>query len=201
MLEIVKKIQAIAQSGLEYSSNEYDIERYQELRNISIEMMHKLTGANIHKIKKLFASESGYQTPKVDIRSVIFKGRKILMAREKSDNRWSIPGGWAEVGLTPFEVAVKEVKEETGLIVKPLRLLAVIDKKRHPHPPGIYHVYKMFILCKEIGGKLDCGMETSEVGYFGINELPQLSEMRITKSQLLLMFKFNKDRNIHAICE
>jgi len=201
ILELVKKVQAIAQAGLEYANNEYDIERYLELRDISVEMMHKLTGYNIHKIRELFANESGYQTPKVDVRSVIFKGKKILMAKEKSDKLWSIPGGWADVGLTPFEVAVKEAREEVGLIVKPIRLLAVIDKKRHPHPPGIYHIYKLFILCKETGGKLGCGMETLEVKYFGINELPQLSERRITKSQILLMFEFMKNENIHAMCD
>jgi ADP-ribose pyrophosphatase YjhB (NUDIX family) len=104
--------------------------------------------------------------------------------RETIDGNWSVPGGWADVGLTPNEVAVKEVFEESGLVVSPVRLMAVLDKKCHNHPPDMYHIYKIFILCKEVGGMLQQGMETSETGFFGFHELPPLSSPRITVEQL-----------------
>lgn len=189
-LEIAKKLQAMAQSGLAYSNNQYDTERYEELRGISADIMAKYTDIKIEKIKDLFCNETGYQTPKVDIRAVIFKDNKILMVREKLDGAWALPGGWADIGLTPGEIAVKETTEEAGLDVEPLKLLAVFDKKRHPHPPSPYHTYKVFIMCEIIGGVLEAGMETSEVGFFGKNELPELSVERNTESQILTMFGF-----------
>lgn len=201
LLEIIKRIQALAQAGLTYSENKYDLDRYQQLREISVEMLNELTGENILKIKNLFASEKGYQTPKVDVRGVVFKEDKILMVKETIDGKWSLPGGWADIGLTPFEVAKKEVLEEAGLEVLPVRLLAVHDKKCHPHPIDIYHVYKMFILCKIKGGKLRGSMETSEAGWFGLDDLPPLSEFRITASQIQLMFEYKNNPDKDVICD
>lgn len=189
-LEIAKKLQAMAQSGLAYSNNQYDTERYEELRNISADIMAKYTGMKIEKIKDLFCNETGYQTPKVDIRSVVFKDNKILMVREKLDGAWALPGGWADIGLTPGEIAAKETKEEAGLDVKPIKLLAVFDKKCHLHPPSPYHVYKLFIMCEIIGGTMEAGMETSAVGFFEINKLPELSVERNTEAQIIAMFEF-----------
>lgn len=189
-LDIAKKIQSIAQAGLTYSDNKYDIERYEQLREISIEIMARFTDADMDKIKMLFSNETGYQTPKVDVRGVVFKDNQILMVKETIDGCWSLPGGWADIGLTPAEVAVKEVREESGLDVKPVRLLAVLDKKCHPHPPSPYHVYKIFILCEIVGGDASAGMETSEVGFFDRNKLPELSVERNTESQIRMMFGF-----------
>jgi ADP-ribose pyrophosphatase YjhB (NUDIX family) len=189
-LEIAKKLQAMAQSGLAYSNNMYDTERYEELRNISADIMSKYTDIGTEKIKDLFCNEVGYQTPKVDIRAVIFRENKILMVREKLDGAWALPGGWADIGLTPREIAVKETKEEAGLDVRPVKLLAVYDKRCHPHPPSPYHVYKIFIMCEIIGGNLSAGMETSQVGFFGRNELPELSVERNTESQILTIFGY-----------
>lgn len=189
-LEIAKKLQAMAQSGLAYSNNQYDTERYEELRNVSADIMAKYTDMKIEKIKDLFCNETGYQTPKVDIRSVVFKDNKILMVREKLDGAWALPGGWADIGLTPGEIAAKETKEEAGLDVKPIKLLAVFDKKRHMHPPSPYHVYKLFVMCDIVGGMMEAGMETSAVGFFEINKLPELSIERNTESQIIAMFEF-----------
>lgn len=189
-LETAKKLQALAQSGLAYCTNQYDIERYEELRDISADMMSKYTETEITMVKNLFCNETGYQTPKVDIRGVVFKDDKILMVREKLDGAWALPGGWADVGLTPGEVLVKEVMEEAGLEVKPIRLLAVFDKKCHPHPPSPYHVYKIFIKCEMVGGSLSAGMETSDARFFGSHELPELSVERNTESQVKTMFEY-----------
>jgi ADP-ribose pyrophosphatase YjhB (NUDIX family) len=200
-LEMAKKLQALAQSGLEYTESKYDIDRYQQIRNLSIEIMHDFTGMDMDKLVKVFASEKGYQTPKVDVRGVLFRKDKILMVRETIDGNWSVPGGWADVGLSPSEVARKEVFEEAGLVVAPIRLLAVLDKQCHSHPPDLYHIYKIFILCEEQGGKLNGGMETSETGFFGLEELPVLSVPRITEEQIRLMFEYKNNPDKEAVCD
>lgn len=188
-LDWAKQLQSIAQAGLTYSNDVYDLERFELIRQISIEILSEQTGVKMENIKDLFANETGYATPKVDIRAVVFKDNKILMVREKLDGDWSLPGGWADIGLTPSEVAVKEVKEESGFDVKVTKLLAVQDKKCHPHPPSPFHVYKMFIQCEIIGGQPMEGIETSAVEFFSENELPPLSIARNTKNQIEMAFK------------
>ncbi|QQZ07766.1 NUDIX hydrolase [Heyndrickxia vini] len=183
-LEWAKQLQAIAQAGLTYSKDIYDRERFELIRKISLEIISKQTDMDINILKDLFANETGYQTPKVDIRAVVLRNKKILMVKEKTDNKWALPGGWADIGYSPSEVATKEVKEESGYDVKAVKLLGILDKKYHPHPPSLYHVYKIFIQCDIIGGKPLEGIETSDVGFFAENELPELSEARNTKSQI-----------------
>ncbi len=190
---MAKRMQALAQSGLEYSDNKYDRDRYQQMRELSLEIMHDFTELKMDKLVGVFASEQGYQTPKVDVRGVVFRGDQILMVRETIDGNWSLPGGWADVGLTPSEVAAKEVWEESGLAVVPERLLAVLDKKRHNHPPDLFHIYKIFILCRETGGELKGGMETSETGFFGPDKFPPLSVPRISMEQIRLMYEYKND--------
>jgi ADP-ribose pyrophosphatase YjhB (NUDIX family) len=185
-----KRIQAIAQAGLTYAQNDYDVERFQELRDISVAMMADISGEKIPRIQQLFANETGYQTPKVDIRGVIFKDRKILMVRERIDGCWSLPGGWADIGFSPKEVVIKEVREEAGLKVKPVKLLSVWDKKLHPHPHSPYYTYKFFILCEIVSGTIAVGMETLDVGFFGRSEIPPLSVERNTASQIETMFDY-----------
>lgn len=200
-LDIAKQLQSIAQAGLSFSDNKYDIDRYQQLRDISLKMINEITDIKIEKLSRIFNAEKGYQTPKVDIRGVVFRDGKILMVKETIDDLWSVPGGWADVGLTPFQVAAKEVMEESGLYVEPVRLLAVLDKKSHAHPPDLFHIYKIFILCNEKGGKMKPGMETSQVSFFGFNELPPLSTNRITNEQIRMLFEFYHHPEKSAICD
>ncbi|MEK8198428.1 NUDIX hydrolase [Lysinibacillus sp. FSL M8-0134] len=188
-LEWAKQLQSIAQAGLTYSKDVYDVERFELIRNISVQILENHTTIDNTTIKELFANETGYATPKVDIRAVVFRNDKILMVRETKDREWSLPGGWGDIGLSPSEVAVKEVKEESGFDVKPIKLLALFDKKCHPHPPSPYHVYKMFIQCEIIGGQPKESIETDAVEFFAENELPQLSMARNTESQIQLAFK------------
>lgn len=187
-MDWAKQIQAIAQAGLTYSKDIYDIERFEQLRDMSVEMMSEQTGEDKKKIRDLFANETGYQTPKVDIRAVVFKEGRLLLVKERQDKGWSLPGGWADIGFSPTEVAIKEVFEESGFHVKATKLLAVLDKKCHPHPPSPYHVYKIFIACEIIGGEARSGIETSNVAFFHKNELPTLSIDRNTESQIMQMF-------------
>ncbi|MDZ7898724.1 MAG: NUDIX hydrolase [Arcicella sp.] len=194
LLTIAKRLQSIAQAGIFYSEDKpFDHERYQEISELSVQILSQLTDEPIEKIGNLFTQErDGYQTPKVDIRAVVFNELgEILMVKEKVDGCWSLPGGWADVGYTPAEVAVKEVWEETGLEVKTIRVLAVIDKRNHPHPPEGWYVYKIFILCEKTGGEiLRNTTETSDIQYFSLHNIPPLSEPRNVISQIKMMFEY-----------
>ncbi len=187
-IELVKKIQAIAFAGLEYCENDFDRERYDELKKLSQLLLAEITDTPVEKIQNLFANEIGYQTPKVDVRAVVFKENKILMVKEKIDGRWSIPGGWADIGYSPSEIAIKEAKEESGADVKPIRLLAVIDKLKCGYPISPFHIYKIFILCELVKNNFSSGTETSEVNFFSTDDLPPLSGARITEEQIHMLF-------------
>lgn len=189
-LEWAKELQAIAQAGLTYSTDVFDRERFEMIRDMSVEMMAYQTHEKQSVIRDLFANEVGYATPKVDVRAVIFKNDCILLVKEKADGKWSLPGGWGDIGLTPSEVAVKEVREEAGFDVKAHKLLAVFDKKCHPHPPSPYHVYKFFIQCDIIGGEARDGIETDDVAFFSKDDLPLLSVERNTESQIQIAFQY-----------
>jgi len=201
-----QRLQALAQAGLAYATSPYDLERYGEIRAISVKLLQELTEEPFEKIIRVFASEDGYQTPKVDIRAVLFReGPEILLIREKVDNgKWTLPGGWADVGYTPFEVAAKEAYEETGLIVKPMRLLALFDKRKHAHPPQPWYVYKAFIECEIQGGSLvQDTPETKGARWFRYDELPniELSTDRTTASQLETIFRFASDPSSPTLCD
>jgi ADP-ribose pyrophosphatase YjhB (NUDIX family) len=201
-----QRLQALAQAGLAYTTNLYDRERYDEIRAISVKLLAELTDEPVEKIIRVFASEDGYQTPKVDVRAVITReGSEILLVREKLDHgRWTLPGGWADVGYTPFEVAAKEANEETGLIVTPVRLLALLDKRKHPHPPQPWYIYKLFIQCEVQGGSLiQNTQETTDARWFREDDLLdiELSTDRTTASQLESMFRLAFDPHSPTVCD
>ncbi len=181
ILRTARRIQALAQAGLHYAENEFDRQRYEELRDLSIQLAASVADKPINKIRDLFTNETGFQTPKVDIRSVVIKDSKVLLARERSDGGFALPGGFADINYSPAEVAVKEVREETGLEVRVTRVLAVIDTDRHNFPPLEYHYYKLVLLCELTGGELTDSNETTEAGFFDFEDLPVLSEKRNTR--------------------
>jgi ADP-ribose pyrophosphatase YjhB (NUDIX family) len=200
-LEWAKQIQAISQAGLAYSKDVYDLERFEQLRTLSVEILNNYTEVETEKIRTLFANEKGYPTPKVAVRGVVFKDEKILLVKERADGAWALPGGWADVGLSPKEVAVKEIKEESGFEVEPIRLLGLIDKKFHNQPPSPYHEYIVFILCKIVGGEPSEGTETQQVGFFEENSLPELSVERNTEKQIKELFEFLRNPDKEIICD
>ncbi|MBM6645003.1 MULTISPECIES: NUDIX hydrolase [Bacillus] len=200
-IDWVKQIQSIAQAGLTYSKDVYDLERFQQLRDISIAMMSHYTKTDWEVVENLFASETGYQTPKVDIRAVIFQNEKLLFVKEKSDGKWALPGGWADIGYTPTEVAAKEALEETGYKVDHFRLLAIFDKEKHQPSPSATHIYKIFIGCEIVGGEKKLSIETEDIDFFSENEIPDLSIARNTEWQIKEMFAFMKDRNKEKILD
>ena len=186
----IKQLKNIADIGLLYAADAYDRERYIELHAVSLKMMSRHTDTPLSKMTDFYRPITDYPTPKVDIRALVLNtDHQILLVQERSDGRWALPGGWADIGLTAREVAAKEVFEETGLTVSPTRLLAVFDKKCHPHPPQAYYVYKFVILCSYVSGDLRPAHDILDSRYFDINNLPPLSENRILKSQIELVFQ------------
>jgi ADP-ribose pyrophosphatase YjhB (NUDIX family) len=189
-LEWAQRIQALSQAGLAFSKDVFDLERFEELRTISVEIMKEHTDLEMEKLKDLFTNETGYQTPKLDIRGVVFKDNKILMIREKIDDHWALPGGFCDIGLSPSENIVKEIKEESGFDVVATKLVAVFDNRKHAHPPLPYHFYKLFFRCEIIGGEATNGVETKGVEFFEENNLPPLSLGRNTEDQIKTLFGF-----------
>lgn len=198
-LDWAKRLQSIAQAGLEYSKDKYDVERFYQIRDISVEILEEYTETSSEKIKELFCNETGYQTPKVDIRAAIFVGNEILLVKESIDGRWSMPGGWAESNLSVKENAVKEVKEEAGLNVIAERLIAVLDRSKHIDEVSPYGIYKIFVLCKLVGGEFVPNIETEESGLFKVDDLPELSTGRNTKEQIEMCYKAYSDPNSFTI--
>ena len=189
-LEYIKRIKAISDTGLLYSLSEYDTDRYKELQSISIEMMGMLADKEPKILKNFYLPQKDYPTPKVDIRGLILNDKKeILMVREKEDGKWSLPGGWAEIGFSPSEVIQKETKEETGFSIRVIRPLAIYDKKFHQHPPQPAYVYKIVFLCEITGGNISTAFDITGIGYFNINSLPEVSECRILKTQIEQLYR------------
>lgn len=202
LLVIAQKIRALSQTGLVYSDNEYNTERYEELVHLSNSITALITNNEVSTIEGCFRVEDDYVTPKVDVRAVVFNDKnEILLVQERADGGWAIPGGWADVGYSPKEIAIKEVREETGLNVEPIQLLAVLDKKCHNHPPAPHYAYKIFILCRLIDGEFTSAFDILDKGFFKQNELPLLSEERTLKSQIDLMFEYKNNPDKQAIVD
>lgn len=191
-----RQLQAIAQTGLTFTANPYDIERYEAIRHLAAEMMAAHTGADLQAIEGLFQGEMGYPTPKVDVRAAVFDpDGRILMVRERADSdRWTLPGGWADVNISVADCAVKEVREESGYETRILRPVAMWDRDRQGHPPSIYSCLKLFFLCELTGGAPRTSLETSEVAWFARNAIPHdLSMGRTLRRQIERMFDHHAD--------
>ena len=185
LLNMIKHVKSLAEAGLVYNNKNYDAERYEELRSIALEMMSVLSQTAVEALDDFFLPVEDYPTPKVDVRALILnEKREILMVKEQVDGRWTIPGGWAEIGLTPTESIVKEVREEAGFAVRPLRLLAVIDKKCHPHPPEVHYIYKLIFHCEIQDGNINPNFDIQGVDWFSLNALPELSKDRILEKSV-----------------
>ena len=188
-LEWVKKLQAIAQNGLTYTENPFEVERYKSLSAIAVEIMASYSNVEPSYVADLFAREGGYATPKVDVRGAVFRGDTILLVREREDGCWTLPGGWADVGESPGEVVVREIYEESGYHTRATKLLAVYDRSKHGHPPLVHHVYKLFFQCELVSGSPSASIETDEVAFFCENEIPELSLGRVVPAQITRIFQ------------
>ena len=189
------EIQSLSQIGLTYTKDVYDRERYQRLREISAEMLAKKTEVSIEKVKDLFCHETGYQTPKVDTRAAIFRNNKILLVHE-NNGTWSLPGGWCDVLESVKSNTEKEVREETGLNVKAVKIISIQDRNKHNKPVYAYGVCKIFVSCEGITGKFVEKIGTTEIRYFSLQDLPHnLAEEKTNKEQIEMCFKAYLNEN------
>ena len=192
------EIQSLAQAGLTYTDNVYDIERYGRLREIAAEIIEEKSNISLEKVKDLFCNENGYQTPKIDTRAAIFKDDKILLTHENNGTQ-SLPGGWCDVLESVASNTIKEVKEETGLDVETIKIIAVQDRNKHNKPIYAYGVCKIFVLCNVIGGEFIENIETTEIKYFSLDEIPNnLAEEKTNNEQIEMCFKAYKDEKWQA---
>lgn len=192
-LHWAQRLQAIAQTGLAFAVNDFDRERYNQIQEIAADMIAAGSDGEMAAIQGLFEGQAGYATPKIDVRGVVFHHDKILLVREKLDGgRWTLPGGWADVGESPGLATEREIQEEAGYQARAVKLLALYDRNKHGHPPYIFHAYKAFFRCELLDEKqnLIANVETEESGWFREDELDrlELSIGRVTLTQLQRFF-------------
>lgn len=187
-LEWAQRLSALAQSGLAFSHNPFEIDRYKQIRKIAEEMLSEQGSLPSNDVKHLLEKEKGYATPKLDVRGVVFREDKLLLVKELADGGWTLPGGFIDVGEPPSRAVEREVWEESGYLVKATKLLAVFDRNQHGHPPYIFHLYKLFILCELQGGEATDSIETAGADFFAEDEHPGLSVARFTEEELHRMF-------------
>jgi len=196
-LRWAKQVAALAQNGLTFSDNPYDIERYEHLREIAAEMMAEGFDLDKKSLIDLLSREEGYATPKVDVRGAAFRDGQILLVREALDGGWTLPGGWADPCQSPSEAVVREIFEESGFEARVCKLAAVYDRSKHPHLPHIpFHIYKLFFLCEITGGRATESHETTDAGFFAEDAIPGLSISRTLPFQIARMFDHLRDPSL-----
>jgi ADP-ribose pyrophosphatase YjhB (NUDIX family) len=174
-LQIAREIQQLAQTGITFSQSEYEKKRYSRLTEIAAEIVESNTQLEKESVKKILMDHPGYATPKIDVRAAVFKDNKLLLVQETTDNCWAMPGGWADVGDIPTEVAIRETKEESGYDVKPIKVIGVFDANRAGRPLEFFHAFKIIFLCELLGGEAKPSSETLDVKFFPLDKLPELS--------------------------
>jgi ADP-ribose pyrophosphatase YjhB (NUDIX family) len=186
----VQRLAALAQNGLTFAENHYDRERYEALRAIAAEMLASIADAPVEQVHEMLARQSGYTTPKVDVRGALFEGERVLLVREVLDGGWTLPGGWADPTDTPREAVEREVREESGYEARAVKLAAVFERARQGHvPPHPFAVYKLFFLCERVGGQARVSDETDAVDFFPVNALPPLSLARTTPGEIERLYQ------------
>jgi ADP-ribose pyrophosphatase YjhB (NUDIX family) len=199
-LRWTRELQAIAQNGLTYGTDPYDIERYESVREIASEIIASYAAIDPPDVRDLFACERGHATPKVDVRGVVFHDDRLLLVRERSDGLWTLPGGWADVNESPGEAVVREVYEESGYRTRAVKLLALYDRDRHGHPPHPYHIFKLFFHCEPTGSPASRAVdtdgtafaETDGAAFFREREMPELSLSRVMPAQITRLFQHRR---------
>lgn len=196
-LNYAQRLAAVAQGGLAYCRNPYDRERYHQIQEIAAEMISEDCGEPAGIVLDLLENQAGYATPKLDVRGVVFRDEKILLVRELADGgRWTLPGGWVDVGEPPRLAVEREVWEESGYEVKAVKLLALYDRDLHGHPSHLFHTYKIFILCELLGGAPAESLETGGAEFFPLDGLPELSLSRTTAGEIHRMFEYYHNPNL-----
>jgi ADP-ribose pyrophosphatase YjhB (NUDIX family) len=177
-LQWARKLQAVAQTGLNHATGHYDKQNYAELLALAAEITAAHSGLEQERVLESFTVQPGYATVKVDVRGAVVREGRILLVREAVDGRWCMPGGWADVGDLPSSAIAREVAEESGLVVRPFRVVGVYDANRAGRPMEFFHAFKLVMLCEERGGELKTSEETTAVDFFAFDDLPELSSHR-----------------------
>jgi ADP-ribose pyrophosphatase YjhB (NUDIX family) len=192
-LPIARELRAIAQVGLAFSAAGFDRQRYERIRELAALLLAQGSAASYETLIELLRQEKGYATPKVDVRGAAFVDGRVLMVREISDGKWTLPGGWADVNQSAAECVVREIAEESGFTAQARKLAAIYDYQKSGHPPHhIDSIYKMFFICEICGGAARASDETSEVAFFPRDDLPPLSLGRTTAAQIERMFQHHE---------
>ncbi len=194
-LEWAREIQQLCQTGLAFSKSNYETERYNRLTEIASEIVNSQTNLSKENLVKSFMAQAGYATAKIDVRGAVFRDGKILLVQEMTDQRWAMPGGWADVGEIPSEMVAREVWEESGFTVEPQRVIGVYDANRGGIPLEFYHAYKIIFLCEITGGEARPSEETLAVDFFSLDNLPPLSSARTNEKHLAEVYAHLKDKN------
>jgi ADP-ribose pyrophosphatase YjhB (NUDIX family) len=198
ILQWARKVQAIAQNGLAFTQDPYDRERFEQLQQLVTTMLTSQLTITPEQVQGLWLGDDGYATPKIDVRGAVFDQDKVLLVRERSDGKWTLPGGWVDVGDGPAFAVEREIREESGYLAKAVKLAALFDKNNpaHGHPPSILHIYKLFFLCELTGGAPATSTETDGVEFFPVGSLPPLSTGRATQSEIERLYQHHLNRGL-----
>lgn len=194
MMDIIQALQSLAQTGLAYAKDPYDRQRFDSVRQIAVRLLQEARGIPQAQAEALILDDEGYRTPKVDVRGAVFQGERVLLVKEKADELWCLPGGWADLHETPAQAVEREVFEESGLETRAIKLAAVHDTEHHG-PKQFYQAYKLLFLCELVRGEFRCMEEISALAFFPREALPPLSTRRTTAEQIHLLFDHWQNRN------
>lgn len=198
-LDWTRRLQALAQTGLTYATDPYDVERYRAVRAIAGEMLSAATDLEPGRIRTLLEGDSGHATPKVDVRAAVFRDGAVLLVRERADGLWTLPGGWADPGETPGVAVAREVREEAGCETRAVRLLAALDRDAQGHPPAPFYAYKLFFECALLReGDVPENRETDGAGFYSPDALPPLSPARVTPAQIARLVHLHRHPELPA---
>jgi ADP-ribose pyrophosphatase YjhB (NUDIX family) len=195
-LTIGRELRSIAQIGLAFCSDPFDRQRYGRIRELAASLISQGSGQADHALLERFREDTGYATPKIDVRAAVFVDGRVLLVREISNDLWSLPGGWADVNQSAAECVIREVAEESGYLARAVKLAAVYDYRKRNRPHHLDSIYKMFFICELTGGSARGSIETSEVAFFPRNALPPLSIGRTTPAQIERMFEHAQEPHL-----
>lgn len=195
-IDLARRLYALAQTGLHFTPQEYDRERYRELAEIAGQLLANESEHAPERLHTAWFVEDGYATPKMDVRGAIFRDAEVLLVRETMDGKWTMPGGWADVNDSPSDAVEKEIEQESGFTAKAAKLAALYDRNKHEHPPYLYHAWKAFFVCDITGGAPRLSNETDGVEFFALDALPELSTGRTTAAQIRRMYVHHLQREL-----
>lgn len=193
-LDLARRLLALSQTGLHFCREEYDRERYREVADIATQLLALESEHSAQQLHATWFVEDGYATPKIDVRGACFRGEQVLLVRERVDGKWTLPGGWADVNDSPSYAVEKEIEQESGFTARAAKLAAVYDRNKHNHPTYLFHLWKVFFICDITGGEARGSYETTDVGFFSLDRLPELSTGRTTEAQIKRMYEHHLDR-------